>query len=125
MIAIKAIGARSSPFGPSANLKGAALYKGESAQRAFRLNRFLVHISLHGNRDSYLANEEASMQDWRLSPSECDLVRFRNYEGLLLAGVNIYAIAKSGHVFGATLLEIGASMRGQSTTEFLAEKGRG
>lgn len=115
----------SNRFGPTANLRGAARYRGELAQRALRLNRFLVYISKRENRDEYLVDEEASMQEWGLSPSERDLIRQRNYEGLLVAGVNIYAIAKSGYVFGATLLEIGAAMRGQTTAEFLAEKGRG
>jgi protocatechuate 4,5-dioxygenase alpha subunit len=118
------LGVGSSPFGPSANPRGAARYRGELAQQALRLNRFLVHISQRDNRDAYLANEEASMQEWNLSTFERELVRHRNYEGLLVAGVNIYAIAKSGYVFGATLLEIGAAMRGQTTAEFLAEKRR-
>ena len=125
MIDMKALGASSSHFGPVANLESAARYRGELAQGALRLNRFLVHISQRNNRDAYLIDEEAAMKEWGLSPSERELVRHRDYEGLLLAGVNIYAIAKSGYVFGATLLEIGAAMRGQSTAEFLAEKGRG
>ena len=125
MIEMVDLGASSSRFGPTANLQSAARYRGELAQGALRLNRFLIHISQRENREAYLIDEEAAMQAWGLALSERELVRHRDYAGLLLAGVNIYAIAKSGYVFGATLLEIGAAMRGQSTKEFLAEKGRG
>ena len=60
-----------------------------------------------------------------LTDHERALVRNRDYAGLLAAGVNIYAIAKSGYVFGATLLDIGAAMRGESVQQFLATKGLG
>ena len=98
-------------------------YRGELAQQALRLNRFLVHISQRDNREAYLADEETGMERWQLTPAERALVRQRDYAGLLAAGVNIYAIAKSGYVFGATLLEIGAAMRGETLQQFLASKG--
>lgn len=103
-----------SPFGPPANIPGVIRYRGELAQRAYRLNRFLIWISRRENRDAYLADEEGVMAQWQLSDAERALVRARDYTGFLAAGVNIYAIAKSGYVFGATLLEIGARMRGET-----------
>jgi protocatechuate 4,5-dioxygenase alpha subunit len=113
-----------SPFGPPADIVGVGRYHGELAQGALRLNRFLIHISQRGNRESYLADEEGAMQAWGLAASERELVLRRDFVGLLAAGVNIYAIAKSGYVFGATLLEIGGAMRGESIETFLAQRGR-
>lgn len=112
------------PFGPAAVIHGIVRYRGEIAQRALRLNRFLISISHRDRRDAYLADEEAAMQEWQLSESERELVRARDYSGLLAAGVNIYAIAKSGYVFGSTLLEIGASMRGETPQAFLEGRSR-
>lgn len=111
-------------FGPPAHIPGAGLYRGELAQQALQLNRFLVHASLRENRQRFLDDEEAEMARWGLPEAQRDLIRRRDYAGLLAAGVNIYALAKSGHVFGATLLDIGARMRGETVEQFLASKGR-
>ncbi len=113
------------PFGPPARIPGVIRYRGELAQGALRLNRFLVHISRRENREAYLADEAGAMAQWGLTEHEQDLIRRRDYAGLLAAGVNIYAIAKAGYVFDATLLEIGARMRGESVQQFLASKGLG
>lgn len=112
-------------FGPPAHIPGAGLYRGECAQQALRLNRFLVHVSQRENRERFLADEEAEMARWGLSEAERELIRRRDYAGLLGAGVNIYAVAKSGYVFGATLVDIGARMRGETVAQFLASKGMG
>jgi len=113
------------PFGPPAHIPGVVRYRGELAQGALRLNRFLVHISRREHREAYLADESAAMTQWGLTAEEKELIRRRDYAGLLAAGVNIYAIAKAGYVFDATLLEIGARMRGESVQQFLASKGQG
>ncbi|MEN9888236.1 MAG: hypothetical protein RL559_273 [Pseudomonadota bacterium] len=111
-------------FGPPAHIPGATRYRGEVAQAALRLNRFLVHVSQRENRQRFLDDEEAEMARWALSEPERDLLRRRDYAGLLACGVNIYAIAKSGYVFGATLVDIGALLRGETVEQFLATKGR-
>lgn len=113
------------PFGPPADIRGIVRYRGEFAQPALRLNRFLVHVSRRENRAAFLADEEGTMARWNLTDTERALVRRRDYAGLLAAGANVYAIAKSGHVFGATLVEIGAAMRGETAQQFLAGKARG
>lgn len=111
------------PFGPPAHIPGVVRYRGELAQAALRLNQFLVHVSLRENREAFLDDEEAAMRQWALSETERALVRGRDYPGMLAYGVNIYAIAKSGYVLGATLLEIGATMRAGPLPPWRASKG--
>ena len=108
-----------SPFGPPAVIAGLIRYRGEFAQPAYRLNCFLVWISKREHRLSYLADEEGAMAHWQLSEPQRALVRARDYPELLAAGANIYAIAKAGYVWGATLLEIGAQMRGETAQAFV------
>lgn len=103
--------AREAVFGPAAALTGVLPYRGELAQRGYRLNRFLVHVSQHENRQAYLTDEEAAMQGAQLSEVERELIRQRDYSAMLAYGVNIYALAKAGYVFGHTLLDIGRGMR--------------
>ena len=102
---------RAALFGPAAELHGVVRYRGELAQRGYRLNRFLVQISQHGAREPYLADEEAAMDSAGLSEEERALIRARDYPGMLAYGVNVYALAKAGYVFGDTLMAIGQGMR--------------
>lgn len=102
---------REALFGPPAALTGVVRYRGELAQQGHRLNSFLVRISQHQNREAYLADEEGAMASGGLSPHERELIRRRDYNGMLAHGVNVYALAKAGYVFGNTLLEIGSGMR--------------
>lgn len=105
-------------FGPPASLRGVVRYKGDLAQQGYRLTRFLVDISHRDNRQPFLDDEEGAMTRAALSPQECALLRARDYAGMLAYGVNVYALAKAGYVFGNSLLEIGRSMRKpQDTTE--------
>lgn len=102
---------REALFGPAATLTGVVRYRGELAQQGYRLTRFLVDISQQENRQPYLDDEEQAMARAQLSAHECTLIRQRDYNGMLAYGVNIYALAKAGYVFGNTLLEIGDIMR--------------
>ena len=99
------------PFGPPASIPGIVRFGGEAAQRGYRLNRFLVHISRRENRQAFLDDEAGWMRDWQLSEEEQALVSRRDYDAMLHYGVNVYAIVKAGYVFGHSLLEIGKRMK--------------
>lgn len=103
-------------FGPPAQLRGVVRYEGELAQRGYRLTRFLVDISQRAHRAAYLADEEGAMERAGLSPRERDLVRRRDFDGMLHHGVNVYALVKSGYVFGVSILDIGRAMAGSAAT---------
>lgn len=98
-------------FGPASALTGVVNYRGELAQKGYQLNRFLLDISQHQNRQAYLDDEEAAMERAQLTAHERHLLRTRDYNAMLAYGVNIYALAKAGYVFGNTLMEIGAVMQ--------------
>lgn len=104
-------------FGPAVALRGVVRYGGALAQRGYRLNAFLVAISRRENREAFLRDEEAAMAAAGLGDEERELVRRRDYVGMLAWGVNIYAVVKAGYVFGATLMEIGRLMRGEPPKE--------
>ena len=98
-------------LGPRSPRRGTIRYGGERATRGYRLTRFLVAISRPEAREAFLRDEASAMAAAGLDAHEQALVRTRDYAGLLAAGAHLYAVAKSGHVFGATLAEIGASQR--------------
>ena len=107
-------------LGARATLRGVIRYGGAHASRGLRLTGFLVAISQPGAREAFLADEAGTMGRYGLDEAEQALVRTRDYAGLLEAGAHVYAVAKSGHAFGQTLLEIGARLRGQTAAELVA-----
>jgi hypothetical protein len=59
------------------------------------------------------------MARFGLSEEERDLIRRRNFRGLIEAGLNIYWMLKLGSATGNSLYRMGAQMRGESYEEFL------
>jgi protocatechuate 4,5-dioxygenase alpha subunit len=73
-------------------------------------------------RDAFKRDEEAFMSRFRLTEAEKDLVRRRDFAGLIEAGMNIYAMLKIGSATGNSLYRMGAQMRGESYAQFLATR---
>jgi protocatechuate 4,5-dioxygenase alpha chain len=70
-------------------------------------------------REAFKRDEETFMARFSLSEEEKDLVRKRNFKGLIEAGLNIYMMLKLGSATGNSLYRMGAQMRGESYEEFL------
>ena len=70
-------------------------------------------------RDAFKRDEEAFMKRFSLSEKEQDLIRKRDFKGLIAAGMNIYAMLKIGSATGNSLYRMGAQMRGETYEEFL------
>lgn len=74
------------------------------------------------NREAFKRDEETYLSNFGLSDHEKDLVRRRDFGGLLHAGLNIYWMLKLGSVTGNSLYRMGAQMRGESYEQFLATR---
>jgi gallate dioxygenase len=109
-------------LGPVAPLRGLCRMTPERAQRGYRLSRFLSGMREHVRRSAFLADAEASMALFGLSERERDLVRRRDFDGMLDYGVSNVAIGKASPALGTTLVQRGAKGRGQTVAEFIAER---
>ena len=92
------------------------------SRRGARLNRMCTSLCDPKNRDAFKADEEGYMAKFRLSGSERELVRKRDFRALIEGGLNIYLMLKLGSVTGNSLYRMGAQMRGESYDEFLATR---
>ncbi len=90
------------------------VFTGERCRDAYRLNTFLVSMRDHETREAFERDPEATMQKFGLSEKERDLVRRRDFQGMLDHGAVIYAVSKASTAFRTTLLAIGAKMRGET-----------
>lgn len=86
--------------------------------KAYRLNRFLHALIEPAARADFLADEEAAYARAGLTPAECQLVRARDWRGLIHYGVIFFLLEKLGAVIGVSNLHIYAAMRGETLEAF-------
>ena len=92
------------------------------SRRGQRLNRMCAALCSPQERDAFKRDEEAFMARFGLTDVEKQLIRQRDFQGLIDAGTNIYALLKIGSATGNGLYKMGAQMRGESYEEFLATR---
>ena len=92
------------------------------SRRGRRLNKLCDALCSPKERDAFKRDEEAFMSRFRLTEAEKTLIRERDFQGLIDAGMNIYSMLKVGSATGNGLYKMGAQMRGESYEDFLATR---
>jgi protocatechuate 4,5-dioxygenase alpha subunit len=92
------------------------------SRRGRRLNKLCAALCSPEEREAFKRDEEAFMARFGLTEDEKNLIRRRDFKGLIEAGTNIYSLLKIGSVTGNSLYRMGAQMRGESFEEFLATR---
>jgi len=99
-------------------LEGTYPYTIERSVKAFRINRFLHELIKPEFRERFLADPEPLFEQYKLTDEERDLLRRRDWRGMIHYGVIFFLLEKLGAVIGTTNLHIYAAMRGQSLEDF-------
>jgi gallate dioxygenase len=99
-------------------LEGTYPYTLDRSVKAFRLNTFLHELIKPEFRKQFLADPEPLFEAHRLVEVERDLLRRRDWRGLIHYGAIFFLLEKMGAVVGTTNLHIYAAMRGQSLDDF-------
>ncbi len=94
----------------------------ERGVRCYRLNAFLHDLVVPDKRAAFLADEEAAFERAALSDQERDLVRRRDWRGLIQYGAIFFVLEKLGAVVGVSNLHIYAAMRGETLEAFQATR---
>ena len=92
------------------------------SRRGRRLNKLCDALCSPKERDAFKRDEEAFMSRFRLTEAEKTLMRERDFQGLIDAGMNIYSMLKVGSATGNGLYKMGAQMRGETYEQFLATR---
>jgi gallate dioxygenase len=101
-----------------ARLTGTYPFDFTRSVKAYRLNDFLHRMIEPDHRARFLADPEGAFESAGLSEEERDLVRRRDWRGMIHYGVIFFMLEKLGAVVGVSNLHIYAAMRGQSLEEF-------
>ncbi len=89
------------------------------SHRALKLNRFFWHLIKADARARFAADPEGDMEAAGLNAREKELVRARDWLGLVAYGANFFVLEKFARVSGVTNLEVYAIMRGESFEAFM------
>jgi len=100
------------------DIPGTYPYTLERSVKAYRINRFLHDLVDLPKREAFLADEEAEYDKAGLSAEERDLIRRRDWRGLIHYGTIFFVLEKLGAVIGVSNLHIYAAMRGETLEEF-------
>ena len=87
---------------------GTYLYSGPDSTRGYRLNLFALSLKAPASRAAFLADETDYLARFDLTAEEADLVRGRDWTGLLRAGGHLQAILKLAATLGLDLYDVGA-----------------
>jgi protocatechuate 4,5-dioxygenase alpha subunit len=107
------------PFRP---IPDTSIFDLRASRRGYRLNKMCGSLCSPANREAFKRDEEGYMSRFHLSEDEKDLIRKRDFAGMIHAGMNIYWMLKIGSVTGNSLYKMGAQMRGESYAQFLSTR---
>ncbi|WP_407363292.1 gallate dioxygenase [Pseudomonas luteola] len=99
-------------------LEGTYPFTLERSAKGYRLNKFLHGMITPAWRERFLEEPEAMFEEAGLTDEERDLIRHRDWRGLIHYGVIFFLLEKLGAVVGVSNLHIYSAMRGQSLEEF-------
>ena len=99
-------------------LEGTYPFDLERSVGHYRINKFLHDMVIPEHRAAFLADEEASFVKAGLTDQERDLVRRRDWRGLMHYGAIFFVLEKLAAVTGVSNLHVYSAMRGQTLDEF-------
>jgi gallate dioxygenase len=99
-------------------LEGTYPFDLERSVEHYRINRFLHDLIRPEHRARLLADPEGAFSEAELSETERDLIRRRDWRGLMHYGAIFFVLEKLAAVSGVSNPEVYAAMRGQSLEAF-------
>jgi gallate dioxygenase len=103
----------------SSTLDGTYLFDITASVKAYRINKYLHAMIDPDQRTRFLADPETTFKEADLTEEEKDLIRNRDWQGLIHYGVIFFLLEKLAAVIGTSNLHIYAAMRGESLDDFL------
>lgn len=104
-------------------VSGAYVFTGERSAQSYRLNKMANTLSTPADRAAFQADEAGYMRGMGCTDHEIELVRRRDWKGMMDHGASIYLLLKIGAATGVTLPEIGAATAGMTLDQWRAKQG--
>src|SRR5690606_19959300 len=81
---------------PYKDIPGTTIYDAEQARKGYHLNQFSMSLVKPANRERYLADREAYLDEWPLNAAQRQAVLDMDLNAMIAEGGNIYFLSKIG-----------------------------
>ena len=103
---------------PYKDIPGTIIFDADQARKGYHLNQFSMSLMKPENRERYLADRKAYLDEWPLSDAQKQAVLDLDLNACMREGGNIYFLAKIGATHGLSFQQMAGSMTGMSEAAY-------
>jgi protocatechuate 4,5-dioxygenase alpha chain len=100
------------------DIPGTTVFTAARSRKGFQLNQFCMSLMKSDNRERFLADERAYLDEWPMTEAQKQAVLDRNYNAAIAEGGNIYFLAKIFSTDGQSFQQAAGSMTGMTPEEY-------
>lgn len=100
------------------DIPGTYLFDRHRSREGYHLNMFYFSLMKAQNREDFLADEEAYLDRFPMTPAQRQAVLDRDWLGMIKLGGNIYYMSKMGATLGKSFQYMAGAMSGLTQEEY-------
>ena len=100
------------------DIPGTRVFTAQRARQGYHLNQFAMSLMKEDNRQRFLADEKAYLDEWPLSDEAKKAVMDRDYNAMIDCGGNIYFLSKLFSTDKKSFQFAAGSMTGMTQEEY-------
>jgi protocatechuate 4,5-dioxygenase alpha chain len=100
------------------DIPGTRVFTARRARQGYHLNQFAMSLMKAENRERFLADEKAYLDEWKLSDEAKQAVMNRDYNAMIDCGGNIYFLSKLFSTDKKSFQFAAGSMTGMTQEEY-------
>lgn len=102
------------------DIPGTRVFTAARARTGYHLNQFAMSLMKQENRERWLADERAYLEEWKLTAEQKEALLARDYNRLLDLGGNIYFLSKVFSTDGLSFAQAVSTMSGMNFDDYQA-----
>jgi protocatechuate 4,5-dioxygenase, alpha chain len=103
---------------PYTDVPGTTIFDAEQSRKGYHLNQFCMSLMKAENRQRFLADQRAYLDEWPMTEAQKQAVLARDLNRCIGEGGNIYFLAKLGATHGKSFQQMAGSMTGMTEEEY-------
>lgn len=103
---------------PYLTIPGTTLFDMDQSRAGYHLNQFCMSLMKAPNRQRFLANQRAYVDEWPMTEAQKLAVLDADLNRCIGLGGNIYFLAKLGATHGKSFQQMAGSMTGKTEIEY-------
>ncbi len=103
---------------PYTDIPGTIIFDADQSRKGYHLNQFCMSLMKAENRQRFLANQRAYVDEWPMTEEQKQAVLTVDLNRAMRTGGNIYFLAKLGATHGLSFQQMAGSMTGMTEQEY-------